>query len=81
MGTDEPTPDEPTDVRRVTSSVTKLFGALVRGEPVTADDGKTGARLERVTVDGQRYVLKYLHPVDDWVMRATGDVGYRPITM
>lgn len=71
----------PTEGRRVAASVTELFGAPVRGEPVTADDGKTGAPLERVTVDGQRYVLKYLHPANDWVMRATGDVGYRPIAM
>lgn len=74
-------PHRPAHVRRVASSVTELFGAPVRGEPVTADDGKTGAPLERVVVDEQRYVLKYLHRANDWVMRATGDVGYRPIAM
>lgn len=67
--------------RRIAASLTELFGAPVRGEPVADHDGKTGASLERVVVDGQRYVLKYLHPADDWVMRATGDVDFRPITL
>ena len=64
--------------RRIAPLLAALLGAHVRGEPLAHDDGKTGARLERVTVDGRRYVLKYLHAADDWVMRATGDVGCRP---
>lgn len=69
------------DARRVAASVNELFGAPVHGEPVAAEDGKTGARVERVVVDGQRYVLKYLHPDDDWIMRATGDLYGRPVTL
>ena len=73
--------DGQTEVRRVASSVAELFGSRVRGEPLAHDDGKTGARLERVVVDGQRYVLKHLHQADDWIMRATGDVDCRPLTL
>jgi hypothetical protein len=39
------------------------------------DDTKSGARFERVTVDGEPFVLKYQDPRDDWLLRATGDPG------
>ncbi|MFO7779538.1 MAG: phosphotransferase [Nitriliruptoraceae bacterium] len=67
--------------RRVAASVAELFGHPVSGEPVISGDGKTGARLERVTVDGQAYVLKHLHHSDDWIMRATGDRGHRAVAV
>jgi hypothetical protein len=53
----------------------------VHGQPLAHQDGKTGARLERVVVDGRRYVLKYLHLADDWVMRASGDRDLRPVVV
>ena len=68
------------DVRHVATSVAEVFGREVRGEPLSAD-GKSGAHMERVVVDRQSYVLKYLHPADDWLMRATGDDHYRPLTL
>jgi hypothetical protein len=37
--------------------------------------GKSGARLERVVIGGERYVVKYLHLSDDWTMRAAGDLS------
>ena len=43
--------------------------------PWVPDDTKSGARFERVTVDGERFVLKYQDPRDDWLLRATGDPG------
>ena len=67
--------------RRVADTVTDLLGAEVQGEPLSGSDGKTGARLERVVVDGESYVLKHLHPADDWGMRATGDLGFRSVTV
>ncbi len=73
--------DPPPAQRPVAPSLTALFGREVRGVPLTHTDGKTGARLERVTVDGQAYVVKYLHPAEDWVMRATGDVGLRAVAV
>lgn len=78
---EEPEPRGRADARHVASSVDALFGAEVRGEPLAHDDGKTGARLERVVVDGHSYVLKHLHPADDWAMRATGDAHCRPVTL
>jgi hypothetical protein len=64
----------------VAASLTDLFGREVHGEPLVHDDGKTGARLERVVVEGEPYVLKYLHVEEDWVMRATGDLTCRVVT-
>jgi aminoglycoside phosphotransferase (APT) family kinase protein len=66
---------------RIAGSVAELFGGSVTGEPVVSDDGKTGARLERVTVDGQAYVLKYLHASEDWIMRATDDRDHRAVAV
>jgi hypothetical protein len=51
---------------------------LARAEERSAwfpDDTKSGARFERVVIDGERYVLKYQDPRDDWLLRAAGDPG------
>ena len=39
------------------------------------DDTKSGARFERVVIEGERFVLKYQDPRDDWLLRASGDPG------
>ncbi len=57
--------------------------ALVEGAtqrtPMTSTDSKSGARFERVVIDGQPYVLKHVDRRDDWIMRQTGDVGCWPV--
>jgi hypothetical protein len=65
-------------VQIVTTVEELLVGASSR-EPLVQEDGKSGARFERVVIDGQRYVLKHLSLDDDWIMRATGDLGCRPL--
>lgn len=67
--------------RDVARSVEELVGPDADRAPLTTVDGKSGARLERVVVDGQRYVLKHLHRDDDWLMRATEDRDGRPVTL
>ncbi|HEX4491611.1 MAG TPA: aminoglycoside phosphotransferase [Acidimicrobiia bacterium] len=57
-----------------------LAGASDR-EPMTHTDSKSGARFERVTVDGERFVVKYLDIRDDWTMRATGQLAYAPVVL
>ena len=32
-------------------------------------------------IDGERFVLKHLHPDDDWTMRGFGDLGCRPVAV
>ncbi|MDP1876331.1 MAG: phosphotransferase [Actinomycetota bacterium] len=51
-----------------------LHGVTAR-EPMADNAGKSGAHIERVTIDGERYVLKYLDRTEDWTMRAAGVLG------
>ena len=37
--------------------------------------GKSGARLERLTIDGEAFVVKHLDSASDWTMRASGVLG------
>ncbi len=53
----------------------RLLAAATRRESWSPEDTKSGARFERVVIAGQPYVLKYQDPVDDWLLRATGDPG------
>jgi hypothetical protein len=57
-----------------------LAGATTR-EPLDRSDGKSGATLERVVVDGASYVLKHFNVADDWLLRASGDVGCRAVAL
>lgn len=55
----------------VLTSVSELLGAVEQRAPL-ASAGKSGARLERVRIDGTPYVVKYLDAETDWTMRASG---------
>ncbi|HEX2805323.1 MAG TPA: phosphotransferase [Kineosporiaceae bacterium] len=57
-----------------------LRGASGR-EALVDNAGKSGAYLERVTLDGQRYVVKYLDRTRDWTMRAAGVQGGVPLEL
>ena len=50
-----------------------LAGATDAAEIDSA--GKSGARLERVSIGGEPHVVKYLDPATDWTMRAAGVDG------
>ena len=67
--------------RPLASSVEELLAGATRRESMLAGDSKSGARFERVTIDGEPHVLKYLHVDDDWIMRSTGDLACRPVTV
>ncbi len=64
----------------VAPSLAELIGDAPR-EPLDHTDGRSGGSLERVTIDGETYVLKHLDARSDWVMRATGDVTGRALTL
>jgi hypothetical protein len=64
------------------SEVPDLDGLLARAtvrEPLADAPGKSGARLERVEIDGDRYVLKHLDLAADWTMRASGSLRGVPL--
>jgi len=44
-------------------------------EPLVDNAGKSGALIERLTLDGERFVVKYLDPSQDWTIRAAGVPG------
>ena len=56
-------------------SLRDLLGRAEHRAPWAPDDTKSGARFERVVIGGERFVLKYQDPEDDWLLRATGDPG------
>jgi hypothetical protein len=62
------------DVRPVLGSVDELVQGAERRE-VMDTPGKSGARLERVWIDGTTYVLKYLDEAADWTLRAAAVPG------
>jgi len=65
----------------VAGSVEELLAGATEREPLVDGAGKSGARLERVTIDGQRYVVKYLRLADDWTMRAAGELDGATLTL
>jgi len=67
--------------RPVASSVEELLAGATDRRPMVTADSKSGARFERVMIDGRPHVVKYLHVDDDWIMRSTGDLGCRPLTV
>lgn len=59
----------------VLASADELLAGASNREPITGGAGKSGARLERVEIGGERYVVKYLDVDADWSMRAAGDLS------
>lgn len=68
-----------TDVRALAPSVDELLGGAERREPFVNPDGRSSAAFERVWIDGEAHVVKYLHLDHDFTMRVSGDVGCRPV--
>jgi hypothetical protein len=62
------------DDTRVAASVDDLLAGVTERVPIEGGAGKSGALLERVVIDGERYILKHISRADDWTMRAAGQV-------
>ena len=67
--------------RAVAGSIGELLAGVTHREPMKGADSLSTASFERVVIDGERFVVKYLHCDEDWIMRATGDVVGRPVLM
>jgi hypothetical protein len=63
------------------SSVADLLAAASGREPLAGAPGKSGARLERLQIDGEPYVLKHLDLAADWTMRASGSMRGVPLEL
>jgi hypothetical protein len=65
--------------RPVAPSVDELVAGATSRVAMASVDSKSGARFERVVIDGEAFVLKHVDHRDDWIMRQTGDVGCVPV--
>ena len=63
---------------RVHESVHSLVAGATERTALADGAGKSGARLERVIIGGQRYVLKHLLVTEDWTLRASGSLPGAP---
>src|SRR4051794_36360115 len=58
---------------RIAASLDELVAGATERTEIRTSDAKSGARFERLVVDGQKCFLKVLSPDDDWIMRVTGN--------
>jgi Phosphotransferase enzyme family len=63
------------------ADVTELLADATERTAFADVPGKSGARLEHVVIDGERYVLKHLDLAEDWTMRASGCLPGAPLLL
>ena len=66
--------------RLVADSLEELLDGAGPRTPYQTQESRSTSKFEAVLIDGERFVLKYLHRDDDFIMRATGDPGSRVLT-
>lgn len=67
------------DVHRLAPSVDDLLAGVEGRRPFANPDGRSSAHFEHVTIAGVPYVVKYVHPDDDFTMRVSGDLRCRTV--
>ena len=67
--------------RHVCDSIDELLQDASDRAPFLTTDSKSGSHFERVTIDGEPHIVKYVHVDDDWTMRCFGDLGPRPLVV
>jgi hypothetical protein len=65
----------------VCRDVAELVAGATERTPFASAPGKSGARLERVVIGGQHYILKHLDLADDWTLRASGCLPGAPLLL
>ncbi len=65
--------------RPVASSIDELLAGVTRREPWVPAETRSGTNFERVWIDDEALLVKYLHLDDDFTMRASGDIGARSL--
>ena len=74
--------DRPAETaRQDVSDLGELLAEATSRTVLDEAPGKSGARLERVVIRGQSYVLKRLDLADDWTMRASGCLRGAPFEL
>jgi hypothetical protein len=72
---------QPAGARQRYGDVAGLLAGATERTVFTEAPGKSGATLERVVIDGRRYVLKHLDLASDWTMRASGCLHGAPLML
>ena len=65
--------------RPIASSVDELLASAERREPFNPSERRSASHFERVWIDGEPHVVKYLHRDFDFMLRALGDDGARTL--
>ncbi|MBV9580044.1 MAG: phosphotransferase [Chloroflexi bacterium] len=65
--------------RPVASSVDELLAGATDRQPFIHNDSKSGAGFDRVRINGQPHVLKYVHIDHDWTMRFFHETSCIPL--
>ena len=65
--------------RPVAASVDELLADATAREPFVTNERRSGSQFERVWIDGEPLVLKLIELDHDFTMRASGDIGCRPV--
>lgn len=66
---------------QVFTSLDAMLATLESRRPFKTSDSLSGSRFESVRRDGEPMILKYVCVDDDWIMRASGDVHCRQLTL
>lgn len=67
--------------RPVAGSVEELLADATVREPFGTTDSKSGSEFERVLIDGEWHVVKYIHVDGDFTMRVLGDIAPLPVAV
>src|ERR1700694_4157281 len=65
----------------VAAAIEELSGGAAERQPVKRSDSLSGSTVEWVDVHGERCLIKHLCVDDDWILRATGDLGIRQVEL
>ncbi len=64
--------------RPLSVSVDELLEGATARHSFAPTASRSSSQFEQVVIDGDRFVVKYVHPDDDFLMRAAGDIGCIP---
>jgi hypothetical protein len=67
--------------RPVHDTIDELLADATDRRSFITSDSKSGNAFERVTIDGEQHVVKYVHVDDDFTIRGLGDLAPRALTV
>jgi hypothetical protein len=67
--------------RTTAGSEAELLAGCTSRTPMQPADGLSNVPMERVVIDGERMIVKWLAPETDWVMRMSDDTKVLPVLL